>query len=170
MSLVDDLNRISDMQGKPRINPNRIDVFGPQDPPAPPPPNEDPDWLDPELDVDMAPPSPLIPRQAPKPQTPVAETHPNLFSLAVADRMASWKGRDVILSEEDEKNIRSIVLRAIQRALEVEMLDAGIAPRKPRGRKAKASPAQNTTETPEPVPGQPAKRRGRPRGSLLRTQ
>lgn len=127
----DELNRIRMQNGKDPINPSIIEGFGPNDPP---PPRE---WLEPERDV--APPSPLIPRREPKPE-PEPLPMP-VFHLVVLDGAASWKGREVILSNADIAAIRIIVINAIKKTVQDD-LEAAITlmevdkPR--RGRKKKA--------------------------------
>jgi hypothetical protein len=69
----------------------------------------------------------------------------------VGDRNASWKGRDVLLTESEEKQVRGIVLKAIRRELDADMAAAGVK----RTRRAKAKP--------EAVEEAPVRRRGRPR-------
>lgn len=172
------LAQIREMQGKPPINPHIIEGFGPGNPPSPEPPRAFPseatDGL-PDLPIDdefltagppepEPAPSPLIPRRpiAPLPvdRTMSADEISNhfghtpppipTFALAVADRMASWKGRDVQLTESEEKSIRGVVLRAIQRELDADLAAAGAR----RTRKPRAAS--------QPVPEAP-KKRGRPR-------
>ena len=163
MGLVEDLNRISAMQGKAPIDPAVIQGQGDWKPPA-----IDPDvpaeWLDQEIDLNQpapdfaAPPSPLIPRRSPahpKPEFVPPQSHaeahelvgsvgayeaPALpaFSLCVADRLASWKNRDVTLLESEEKAIRAIVLKAIRREVDDDLGAVGEKPR--RTRKPKAIP------------------------------
>lgn len=139
-NLIQDLDKIREMQGRdPLPDPTVIQGFERGSAPAPAFPAYDPDvpaeWLDPELDqhdprVNL-PPSPLIPQSAPAP-APVAMPSPSVvaeparsanpvFALVVADRMASWKGRDVLLTEEEEKRVRAIVLGAIQRELVADL-------------------------------------------------
>lgn len=166
------LAHIREMQGKPPINPHIIEGFGPGNPPSPEPPRAFPseatDGL-PDLPVEdefltagppepEPAPSPLIPRRVPDRQNARefvnANTQPvpplPTFALAVADRMASWKGRDVQLTEGEEKSIRGVVLRAIQRELDADLAAAGAR----RTRKPRAAS--------QPVPEAPRKR-GRPR-------
>jgi hypothetical protein len=70
--------------------------------------------------------------------------------LAVLDREATWKGRAVALSESDERAIRAVVLKAIQREVQADLQAAGVR----RVRRPKA--------VLEAATAQPAKR-GRPR-------
>jgi hypothetical protein len=175
MSLLDDLAKIREMQGRePLPDPTKIQGFGPGATPAPPyiPPARDPDvpqeWLDPELDEPQTPPSPLIP-QRPRATKPVPETAvPPPFSLMVMDRVAEWKGRLVQLTEPEEKSIRAVVLLAIQREVTADLAEAG-APRVRRVRRQKPIPAPESGASGAPGAVEPTKRRrGRPRGSLLR--
>lgn len=120
-----------------------------------------------------APPSPLIPRR-PRTEphrlvpTPDADPLESLATavagkliggmakpasgpmLAVLDRQATWKGREVALSESDERAVRAVVLKSIQRELQADLKAAGVQ-RVRRGVPA-AEPAS-------PAP----RRRGRPR-------
>lgn len=167
MGLVEDLNRISAMQGKAPIDPSVIQGQGDWKPPAIDP-DVPPEWLDPEIDLNQpapdfaAPPSPLIPRRSPthpKPELPQKDPGAfgeellhlqrlvdagtctaamPTFSLCVADRLASWKKRDVTLLESEEKAIRAIVLKAIRREVDDDLGAVGEKPR--RTRKPKAIP------------------------------
>ena len=147
MSLIDDLARIRELQGKsPLASPHVIQGFGPDDPPVPPyiaqqrheaPADEF------GIDDDPLPPSPLVPRKA----APVLVAPPGqpefsgpMPTLVVLDRIASWKGRDVALSEDDEKAVRAVVLRAIQRDLDADLSDAGA--KRTRRSRAKAPDAE----------------------------
>ena len=180
MSLMDDLARVRAAGGhSPLPDPTKIQGFGPDDPPVPPyiPRNEvqhDPDipreWLENDIDSPEpeAPPSPLIPRRKPRPEAeqPTAGAMETAFSLMVADRLASWKSRNVTLTPEEEASIRAIVLRAIQREVladlrEVEPTDVPVA----RRRKAKLTMDDAALSLPPAAPFQPtAKRRpGRPK-------
>jgi hypothetical protein len=106
-----------------------------------------------------APASPLIPRA--QTQTPI----PSVPNLMVADRQAAWKGRIVNLSEADEARIREVVLVAIRRELDAD-LEAVSQKRTRRPRK----PATGLPAAPGPETPVPPRRRGRPRGSLLKAQ
>ena len=180
MGLVEDLNRISAMQGKAPIDPTIIHGDAP-------PPRHDPDipaeWLDPEIDLDepapefTAPPSPLIPRRSPahtNPENPreaareyqppagfdapaFPETAGLTFNLCVADTLASWKQRSVTLTEGEEKAVRAIVLRAIRREVDADLGAVGEKPRRTR----KPKPP---VEASFAAGNQPARRKpGRPR-------
>ena len=178
MSLIHDLAKVREMQGKePLPDPGVIQGFGPGNPPSPdapylPPahdPDTPPDWLDPELDAppvsEVVPPSPLIPRQSPAPRNrPNPQPAPPLPmpDLVVLDRVASFKGRDVALSEEDEREVRGVVLRALRREVDAA-LRAVEPPRKARTPRTAPAPAPAPEGQAEP----PKRRRGRPRGSLL---
>jgi hypothetical protein len=173
MSLIQDLDKIRELQGRePLPDPSVIQGF---DQNSPPPPAYDPDvpaeWLDPDLDQHdprtQLPPSPLIPQSAPVP-APVAMPSPSvaaeparsaIFALVVADRLASWKSREVLLTEEEEKRVRAIVLGAIQREL---VADLEAVTTKRRRRKPVAAVVTNAgvlaTEKPEKrKPGRPRK-------------
>lgn len=165
MSLINDLAEIRALQGKePLPSPHIIAGFEPGAPAVPDfvafgevdsPGGQVADefGLDdiPPAPAPVAPASPLIPRRAPVPVAPApAVTHSlgSLFALAVGDRLASWKGRDVMLSESEEKAIRAIVLKAIQREILADLALAGVK----RTRRPKV-----TQEAEAP------KKRGRPR-------
>lgn len=146
MGLVEDLNKISAALGKAPIDPGIIQGQGAWNPP-PIDPDIPAEWLDPELDMGedlspKAPPSPLIPRRSPDhPDRPNArefirrgakppagfdepefpEVAGPMFSLCVADRIASWKTRGVTLLEHEEAAIRAIVLKAIQREVQADL-------------------------------------------------
>ena len=158
MSLVDDLARIRDIQGKePLPNPHVIQGFEQGSPVVPPyyPQERMPDPNEPLEDeyLDAGPPpepapSPLIPRRPAPAVAPPLLPQPK---MVVVDRVAAWKGRDVALSETDEKAIRTVVLRAIAREVMADLAASGARrPRKPKAR-------------PEAILPDPPKRRGRPR-------
>lgn len=184
MSILDDLAKVRELQGKePLPDPTKIQGFGPEDPPVPPylppesatDPDLPPDWLDPDLDMPAPPPSPLVPKApkpVPQPMPQLAERPP--FSLMVMDRVAEWKGRVVQLLEPEEKSIRAVVLKAIQREVKADLLEAGVkrtrrkVSRSPVGA-AEGSAGSTAQSEPGAAPAEPVKRRrGRPRGSLLR--
>lgn len=154
MSLQDDLNRIADLQGKSIPPGNRIEGFGPNDPPAPdsiqpaavrygpPLETDEPEGYD---DPQEPPVSPLIPRVAPE-SAPlvIGPTAPRLAAVApfvrgavtVVDAVASVEGRSVELEAKDVEAIRQIVLRADLRKLK------SLLPRRKRAsRSAGAAPA-----------------------------
>ena len=171
MSLIENLAAIRELQGKePLPSPHAIQGFEPGDPTVPlyrtyttttepdPLPEDFGQAADP-FGLDDAPPavpvSPLIPRKAPV-RTPAGDALPApitgpIFSLMVADTIGSWKGREVTLTETEEKAIRGVVLRAIQRELQVDLSAAGITrkARRPKG-------ALEAT-------GEAPKKRGRPK-------
>ena len=174
-TLTGKLDEIRAMQGKdPLPDPHKIQGFGPEDPPPPRLLETDPDvpreWLDPEVDFEQPKPkvgpkpSPLIPQ--PKPVMPPAGV--DLLAkvgLVVIDRLAAWKGREVTLSEPEEAKIRQVILLAIRREVDADLSAvSGKAPRRRRMPVA-ASGVPNGTDAQVQAP----KRRGRPRGSLLRT-
>lgn len=182
MSLLNDLARIREMQGKePLPDPGVIQGFGPNDPAVPPytprtvAPSYEQEPVEDEF-LEGGPPaeepqSPLIPRKhrlvAPPGQPDagdpldaiVAQVAERLLggmaaaspALAVLDRVARWKGREVALSESDEKAVRAVVLKAIQRELAADLAAAGVR----RVRKGGAAP--------EAASAVPVRRRGRPR-------
>jgi len=162
MSLIDDLNKISEMQGKPPIDPTRI--YG--DGETYVPPASDPDvpaeWLDPELDT-VPQSSPLRPENLPKPQgsppaaypPQMAYPAPAVAKLAVLDRDAAWKGRSVTLTEPEEAQVRAVVLRAIQREVESDLLE--VVPKRRR------RPAAKPVAVSEPASSPPKRKPGRPR-------
>ena len=168
MSLIDNLAAIRELQGKePLPNPHMIQGFEPTDPTVPPynpydaagirdPLPEDFGQSADPFGLDDTPPavpaSPLIPRKAPV-RTPAGDALPApitgpVFSLMVADHIGSWKGREVQLSEKEEKAVRAVVLKAIQRELQADLSEAGVR----RARKPK-----------DAILADPPKRRGRPR-------
>jgi len=178
MTIMDRLAEIRQMQGKdPLPDPTKTPASPGMDPLGPPldtprqPVDKDlpADWLDPEIDLGQepaymqqakAPSSPLIPRaQAPAPI-------PSVPNLLVSDRAAAWKGRIVNLSEVDEARIREVVLVAIRREVDAD-LESVTQKRTRRPRK----PAVGLPAAPGPETAvQPPRRRGRPRGSLLKAQ
>lgn len=142
--LINDLAAIRDRQGlAPMPNPHFIQGFGPNDPPPPPyiPPETVVDDPADEfgVDDDPLPASPLIPRppleQMRQPVTPAPLPS---VALVVLDRLASWKGREVALTEDEEKACRAVVLRAIQRELDADL--AAVGRRRQRKSRAKAEP------------------------------
>ena len=154
MSIINDLAKVREMAGRdPLPNPHVISGFGPDDPPAPPlGPIGDEQFDDPYLEGDPEPepaPSPLIPRRpapvvaAPAPEAPKVP----MPDLVVINQFAAWKGREVTITEADEKAIRAIVLKVIEREVRADLAAAGVR----RVRKVK-------TVTPEAP-----KKRGRPR-------
>ena len=164
MSLIDDLARLREVQGKePLPNPHVIAGFGPDDAPPPPylpqqrlaEPQNDPvpdEFLDSGPPDDVPPPSPLIPRRPPAATklVPHEPTGAPLPTLVVLDHVGAWKGREVVLSDADERTIRSVVLKAIQREVQADLRVAGVR----RVRKVKPAP-----EVPVAAP----RKRGRPR-------
>ena len=160
MTLIDQLARVRQMSGMdPLPDPTQIQGFGPNDPPVPAyVPSPEQPWIEQEEDQAYEPveppPSPLIPRRA-APQQPILQPSvPSIvtFNLGVADRRASWKDRFVTLSEPEEKAIRAIVLKAIQRELSDELAEAGV-------RRVRRSVPGPFHDEPEAV----AKKRGRPK-------
>ena len=145
MGLINDLARIREMSGRePLPDPRVIAGFEPGSPPPPPYiPTEGSgvpkEWLEPEPEP-KSPPSPLVPRRA-KPE-PVEPAVAPSFLLVVLDGLASWKGRDVQLTDREVGSIRGIVLRAIQREVQADLEAAatlgGSEPPKKRGRPKKA--------------------------------
>ena len=180
-NLLDDLAQVREMQGKaPLPSPHMIQGFEPGSPPVPPlrplevdspsgmvedefleggPPMEEP-----------RPSSPLIPRPDPNRQTgrelmhaamysptateimaKLAPNPPAVFALTVLDEVAGWKGREVRLSDDEQKQIRLVVLRAIQRELDADLRP--LVRRRPR--KSKAAPEPASVE--RRGPGRPRK-------------
>ena len=127
MGLLNDLARIREMSGRtPLPDPRIIAGFEPGTPPPPPYiPSEESgvprEWLEPEPEP-KSPPSPLVPRKAKL--EPVEASAPAKHLLMVFDDTASWKGRDVHLTKYEMGSIRSIVLRAIQREVATDLMDA----------------------------------------------
>jgi len=176
MTLMDRLAEIRQMSGKdPLPDPTKtpdapgVSPLGPplDLPRQPVDPDIPTDWLDPDIDLGQEPPymqvpSPLIPKpQLPTTGSNLPATIPNLM---VADRQAAWKGRIVNLSEADEARIREVVLVAIRRELDAD-LSAVSQKRTRRPRK----PATGLPAAPGPETAvHPPRRRGRPRGSLLK--
>lgn len=165
MSLIDNLAAIREMQGKaPLPSPHHIQGFEPGAPPVPayipqdrgvPANDPDPDEFGINDERPAAAPSPLIPRNPIKtvaqnliPLPPVED----LPSLTVWGTLASWKGRAVTLSEADEKAVRSVVLKAIQRELEADLSDAGAK----RTRRSRAKAAPLSAEPAKPKRGRKA--------------
>jgi hypothetical protein len=177
MTIMDRLAEIRQMQGKdPLPDPTKIPVapgVSPLGPPLDTPRNVDPDlpreWIDPELDEGKepaymqqpkAPSSPLIPRA----QTPASI--PSVPNLLVSDRTAAWKGRIVNLSEVDEARIREVVLVAIRREVDADL--SAVTQKRSR-RPRLPSTGLPAAPGPDAAPVAP-RRRGRPRGSLLKAQ
>lgn len=169
MSLLTDLDRVRQMQGRdPMPDPTKIQGFGPDDPPQPdylPPaisPDLPPEWIDPELDVprnaQASPQSPLMALGAQgtkavvssPPAAPAALPDPGQFQMIVCDRVAAWKGRSVELSEADEKAVRLVVIRAIQREVQAD-LEAVVPRRKRRARAATTTVAAEHVDSPPRV-------------------
>jgi hypothetical protein len=160
---VSDLNQrleqIREMQGKPPMpNPMFIQGFEPGSTPPPPLhpleiPPDDP-MADEFLDGDPpapVPASPLVPRR-PAPPAPAAPPIPPIaFQLVVADGVAAWKGRDVILTVEESNAIKAVVLGALQRELRADLATVG----RKRIRKAKAAPEAASSQPRKP--GRPRK-------------
>lgn len=177
-SLLHNLAEIREMQGRePLPDPTRIQGFeagsapvpesrpvysAPLNPPLPP--GVEDEFLDggPPAEEAQVPASPLIPRRRSEQHRlvqPPGMDEQALSSalagmpvplLAVLDREATWKGRAVALSESDERAIRAVVLKAIQREVQADLQAAGVR----RVRRPKAVLDAATA--------QPAKR-GRPR-------
>jgi len=175
MSLMGRLDEIRHMQGKdPLPDPTKIAGFEPGAPPIPPLPPLDPDlpadWIDPELDMPEPPPSPLIPKpKAPAPPL-VAPTSAQIEGVLALVELLTWNGQPAPFSDEDRNAIRAITLRAFQRGLETEM--ARFVPRrarKPRAPRQQENGTPTTSQSTEPATAQPRKR-GRPRGSLLKRE
>lgn len=85
--------------------------------------------------------------------------------LALLDKLGEWKGRPVVLTEEEYQEVVEVVLRAMRRELDADLTE--VLGRKPRARRRRAE-----KPAPEPaastVAAAPAGRRSRrPRGSLL---
>lgn len=178
MSLQNDLDRIAELQGKSVPRGDRIDGFGPSDPP---PPVGDPipsarerygapieDDFDDEMIAEEPPASPLIPRVAPAIESTEIMRHALTVrrtaleaagALGVGEEPyvdgpeARVGGRDVTLNESEVASVKNIVLRAIQRVVAADLKAiAGLLPRRKRvSRSAGAAPA--------PAPA----RRGRPK-------
>lgn len=148
MSLIDQLASVRERAGlEPLPNPGIIQGFGAFDAPAPPYVPQNPPapagWLDDDPDAEedevmespAPPPSPLVPKRArmplpAPPGLPVSQTTTLDFQLVVADRKAAWKNREVVLSEGDEKAVRAIVLRAIQREVDAELAEVSVKRRR----------------------------------------
>jgi len=177
MTIMDRLAEIRQMQGKdPLPDPTKTPSAPGYDPLGPPldtprqqvDPDLPKDWLDPEIDLGQepaymkppAPASPLIPRA----QTPAPI--PSVPNLLVSDRTAAWKGRIVNLSEVDEARIREVVLVAIRREVDADL--ESVTQKRTR-REMKPAVGLPAAPGPEASPVAP-RRRGRPRGSLLKAQ
>lgn len=149
MGLLENLAAIRERQGLPPMpDPTVIqDDGGPPPPPWVPPasPPIPPDWIDTVEDDDVQasyvePVSPLIPRRAP--QSPQAATSSPALArtpdLAVFDRIAAYKGRDVELSEAEHKQVVRIVLGAVARTVNEQLAEVGVK----RVRRRKATTAE----------------------------
>lgn len=154
--------------GSPPIPGDRVVDFNPPLPPVVQQAAIEDEFLDGGPPAEGPPPSPLIPRRprtepqalVQPPGDPidmiVAQVADRLLGatlgpqanpqLAVLDQKATWKGREVALSETDSRAIRAVVLKAIQREVVADLQAAGVR----RVRKPKSASEQ------------PAKR-GRPR-------
>lgn len=190
------LNAIREGRGKEPINPHHIEGFGgPNDAPSPAPPGDLPDpvqdipedWLNPEQDIPMEPmrlpplPPGLVPRRSRASQEPVAMQVPEppsgpdivqnftkaMFQLIVTDRAAAWRGRPVDLTEQDELDVRRVVLRAIQRDLDADLAAVAAPRRRRRNLKPEAPPvpseAPGGIPSPKPPPVPPEALGGLPR-------
>jgi len=157
----------------------RIDGFGPEDPPPPAwgPPLQVQEIPHPDLPRDPAldgedpepavPPSPLL-APIPRPQTnltaPILQTPALGLGLVVQDRLGSFQGQAVELSESEQASIARIVLEAVQKRLRGQ-LDAI---RKQAPKRAKRVRRGDMVVGPDPpafVQAPKKKRRGRPKGS-----
>lgn len=158
-NLLDRLAEIREKQGREPIDGTRIQGFAETPPPewtpptqTEPPWHEDPDE-EPEKEV-----SPLVRAALPEPkllpQIPIPD-------LAVLDSLASYQGHDVKLNDSETRQVKSVIVRALQRDLRDKMSALkSLTPRRQR----KPKPAQISGPGEAPAP----KRRGRPRGSLLK--
>lgn len=167
---IERLAEIRAMSGKdPLPDPTKImgdPGVGPLGPPLDP--DLPKDWIDPELDagedppyMKNIPPSPLIPSA--KIPTPAPEMARMIAEgLVVVGTLGAWRGREVQLLESEEARIREVVLLAIKRELDADLNLVA----KRRKRKAQGAAPDGGAPVPHPAPA--PKRRGRPRGSLLR--
>lgn len=169
MGLQDDLDRIAELQGKVVPRGDRIEGFGPGNPPPPeasiPSAREfygapietqqepEPEAYDdgPTIEPIIPRVSPEIPRQAPPVDMDLASLVAGA-SLIVVDGRAEYQGRRVKLTESEQAQASYVILRAILRSIrEQESEIAGKLPKK--GKRIK----------PVPVVELPKKKRGRPR-------
>jgi len=150
-NFIDDLNRISDRQGKERINPMVIEGFGPGFTPPPAMPEKIMSAAElhgealelPEDDAVIAPQalsaSPLLKlglvAQSAGMLAPVQEA-----DLWVRDGSAGYRGRSVTLSDKEQEAIAKVVLKALRRDLDSLYSERiGTKPRAPRKAKKPAS-------------------------------
>lgn len=179
-NLLDRLAEIREKQGRTPIDGTRIqdDPLADWTPPTPTAPpeyiHEDPDE-EPEKEV-----SPLVRAALPEPKSLPQIPIPD---LAVLDSLASYQGHDVKLNDSETRQVKAVIVRALQRDLRDKM--SALKSLEPR-RQRKSKPAQprlpksiqvqgptgppTTVHDPETIAAvvAGAKRRGRPRGSLLK--
>jgi hypothetical protein len=163
-NLLDRLAEIREKQGREPIDGTRIQGFAELPPPEWTPPTQtDPPWHE---DPDEAPEpekevSPLV--RAALPEKPPVQPLPQIPmpDLAVLDSLASYQGHDVKLNDSETRQVKAVIVKALQRDLRDKMAALReIAPRRQR----KSKPADPAASSEAPV----RKRRGRPRGSLLK--
>jgi hypothetical protein len=119
MSIIDQLNAVSRLQGRPPIDPTVIEGGTP---PLDGEPQDVSRETIPELpDEAFEEPSPLVnlARRMPPPDVP-RETIP---SLVLLDRVATFKDQKVDLDDAEYGAIASIVLRAIERRVKVQLAE-----------------------------------------------
>lgn len=163
-NLLDRLAEIREKQGREPIDGTRIQGFGPDTEPPPgwtapdmtPPPQYEDSDEEPEKEV-----SPLV--RAALPEKPPVQPLPQIPmpDLAVLDSLASYQGHDVKLNDSETRQVKAVIVKALQRDLRDKM--SALKSLEPR-RQRKSKPAQISGPGEAPAP----KRRGRPRGSLLK--
>lgn len=167
--LITRLNQIADRQGKPHIDPTRIDGEGA---PSPPPFVERP-----PVDLSQVPEpaeyfdddepqySPLIPQPPASP--PMLDLPRPDLAVAGNDAgstIASYLGREVTLLEIEAVAVRKVVLRALQRQVRALLAEIEALTPKRRRKKKGAGVATVSAGSSAALDSQPApKRRGRPR-------
>lgn len=134
--LLEQLAIIRERAGRePLPDPTQI-----QGPPLPIEPTEGPTWEDEEDEIHPSPPpgrelSPLVPSTAERPTAPRPEgpaLDPKL-ELLVMNGEAAYRGRAVVLNQEERAEIVKAVLGAIRREVDAQYLEvAGKAPRRRR--------------------------------------
>jgi hypothetical protein len=162
-TLLDQLAQFDRMKGKDPIDSTVIQEDYAETPVVPPPPYQVPDDLDPALindpddDFSEPEPSPLIPRVSPAPRMPQDRTSPPQTSqvpdLVVFGRTASYKGRDVELSEAEHKQVIRLVLGAVARTVSEQLAEVGVK----RVRRRADTPSVSAAPEVKPKRGRPKK-------------
>lgn len=165
------LAEIRELQGlDPMPDPGKIQGLGEGAPPPPPFPERPPVDLsqvpeEPAEYIDDEEPeySPLIPQ----PTAPAPEPRFTRPDLAVASNdagasIASYLGREVLLTEKEATAVRTVVLRALERQFLAQAAEVR-ALRPQRKRRSRVAKDKRENSEVAPPSAAPPKRRGRPR-------